>query len=265
MESLFLKKTYSGVDKKVFSIALLLSVVLNFLILYSFQFYLSKKKDIQIKQPKVVYTPLVEKPPKVRKERKEKKIEKKIEKKVKQKKKEAVKTVKKKEAPKSTGKKVEKEPVIPAVTPPLPEKVELPEEKITLPEEEIPEGSFVDKPSEKIVIKEFKAVSPGKFNPSFGTALSKLDTSAKGTGKDRKVIYRPKPPVVKSNTLPPPVKVKLWINPDGTVSNVQLLETTGNPEIDKKIREYVLRWKFNKTNSSKKQWAITTIKFKIKD
>ena len=72
MESLFLKKTYSGVDKKVFSIALLLSVVLNFLILYSFQFYLSKKKDIQIKQPKVVYTPLVEKPPKVRREKKRK-------------------------------------------------------------------------------------------------------------------------------------------------------------------------------------------------
>ena len=140
---------------------------------------------------------------------------------------------------KSTGKAVKKEPEIPAFTPPLPEKAELPEDKkIKLPEEElIEESKFSEIPAEKIVIKKFKAVSPGKFNPSFGTELSKLDSSVKGTAKNRKVLYRPSPPTVRASALPPPIKVKLWINPDGTVANVQLLETTGNPKIDKKIRE----------------------------
>ncbi len=270
MENIYSEKS-SGFSKSVFIIALIVGLIFNLLVLTSFQYYISNfKQEIKPKEPKITYVP--EKPMPLPKPVKKKKEEKKeiIKEKKKSKKVEKPKEIKKEnkkkisKPKKATGEKVEKEPIIPAVTPPLPENVELDEEKITLPEEELPEGDFVDVPVEKVVIKEFKAVSPGKFNPSFGTEFSKLDSSVKGTAKDRKIVYRPAPPVVRASAPPPSVKVKLWINPDGTVAKVQLLETTGNPKIDKKIREYILSWKFNKIDSKEKQWAITTIKFKNK-
>ncbi len=268
MENIYSGKS-SNFSRSVFIIALVAGILINLLLLGLYQYYITNyTHDIKIKEPKITYvpqkpTPLPE-PVKKKKQEKEKKLEKKKKTLKEEKpldiKKESKKVVSKPK--KATGEKVEKEPVIPAVTPPIPEKVELDEEKISLPENELPEGNFIDVPAEKVVIKEFKAVSPGVFNPSFGTELSKLDTSVRGTAKDRKVVYRPAPPTVKAKVPPPAVKVKLWINPDGTVSKVQLLETTGNPKIDKKIREYILSWKFNKISSNEKQWAVTTIKFK---
>ncbi len=256
MENVYTPKASSGINKPVFFIAVAIGVIVNLLFLLMLQFYAYVDKN-EIKQPEITYIPEpVEKPVK-KKIEKEEKTTKKL------KKRKTAKHIKTKKGitkpKKSTGKFVEKEPEIPAFTPPLPEN-KLPEEKISLPEEELPEENFSDVPSEKIVIKEFKAVSPGKFNPSFGTELSKLDKGVKGTAKNRKLIFRPSPPTVRSTSLPPPIKVKLWINKDGTVGNVQLLETTGNPDIDKKVREYVLSWKFNR--AEEKQWAITTIRFK---
>ncbi len=269
MENIFLEKS-SGFSKSVFIIALIVGLILNLLLLFSFQYYISHTKP-EIKPKKVKVTYIEQKPvplpkPKVKKEKekpiKVKKAEKKIHKSTKILKKKRHSSVPK--SKKSTGEKVQKKPVIPAVTPPLPESVNLEEKDIPLPEEEIPEGNFVDTQTEKVIIKEFKAVSPGTFNPSFGTSFSKLDSSVEGTAKNRKVLYRPSPPVIKAKEPPPPVRIKIWINPDGTVYKAELLETTGNPSIDRKIKEYILRWKFNKISSDKKQWAITTIKFKTK-
>ena len=261
-----------GFNKSVFIIALVVGLVLNLLLLGSFQYYVSHSKpDLKIKEPKISYIPEKPKPlPEPKKEKKKIKKEKpklKTVKKKEQKKTEKIKKIKKPKVSKpkkSTGEKVARQPVIPAVTPPLPESVELKEKDIPLPETELPEGNFVDVPSEKVIIKEFKAVSPGKFNPSFGTEFSKLDANVKGTAKNRKILYRPKPPVIKASVPPPPIKVKLWINPDGTVAKAELLETTGNPEIDRKVKEYILRWKFSKISTNQQQWAVTTIKFKTK-
>ncbi len=269
MENIYSGKN-AGFNKSVFIIALGIALLINLFLLSTFEYYLSNTKDISpIKEPKIVYRPLEPQPlPEPVKKKEKRKRPKEIKKFVKKRKKQKTqkKNIEKNKGveKKATGSKTEKEPVIPAVTPPLPESVNLDDKTISLPQDEIPQGNFVDVPSEKVVIKEFKAVSPGKFSPSFGTKLSKLDTGAKGTAKDRKVVYRPPPPTVRAKVLPPPVKVKIWINPDGTVEKVQLLETTGNPEIDKKIREYMLSWKFSRINSNKKQWAITTIRFKNK-
>ena len=271
MENIYSEKSF-GFSKSVFIIALIIGFFINLLILASFQYYISNfKQEIKPKKIKITYIPEKPKPAQKNIKRKKKKqVKKTIKEKRKVKKNQKSQEIKQKnktnisKPKKATGEKVEKKPAIPAVTPPLPEKVELDEEKINLPEEELAEGDFVDVPSENVVIKEFKAVSPGKFNPSFGTEFSKLDTSVKGTAKSRKIIYKPSPPTVRASIPPPSIKVKLWINPDGTVSSVQLLETTGNPEIDKKVKEYILSWKFNKIDSKEKQWAITTIKFKNK-
>ena len=247
MEIYFQNQSY--LNKKVLIISLLIGVVVNLLFLGLLEFFTTDIQPVEKKELKIKYVKL--KPP----PKKKKTVKKKI-----QKKKTVHKKVSKPRA--STGKKVSKAPSVPALTPVLPEVENLSEKDVTLPEKEVDIGEFSDIPAETGKIKEFKAVTVGKFNPSFGTELSKFDRSAKGTALGRKLIYRPEPPVIKTAVPPPSVRVKLWIRRDGTVYKVQLLETTGNKKIDQKIKEYVQSWKFNEINRNEKQWAVTTIRFK---
>jgi len=247
MEIYFQNQSY--LNKKVLIISLLIGLVVNLVFLGLLELFTTNVQPVEKKEIKVRYVPLKPSP------KKKKTVKKKIQKK---------KTVHKKDSkPKaSSGKKISKAPSVPALTPVLPEVEKLSEKEITLPEKEVDIGEFSDIPAETGKIKEFRAVTIGKFNPSFGTELSKFDKSAKGTALGRKLIYRPDPPIIKTAVPPPSVKVKLWIRKDGTVYKVQLLETTGNKKIDQKIKEYVQSWKFNEINRDEKQWAVTTIRFK---
>ncbi len=111
-----------------------------------------------------------------------------------------------------------------------------------------------------------KTVSPTRKQIQFGKDFKEYDENIQGTAKTRKLIYMPPPPKIKTKVILPPksIKIKLWINPDGEVSNVILLERTGDPSLDKAIIEYVKTWRFNKIDSNEVQWAITTIRFKVK-
>jgi len=249
MEIYYQNKNY--INKKILIISLLFGLVVNLMFLAFLEFYTTSVPPVEKKEIKVRYIP-------VKKTVKKKKL---VRKKVQKKK--VVKSSQKK-AGISKGKKVSKSPVVPAVSPAIPEVETLPEKEVTLPEKEVDIGNFSDLPLETGEIKEFKASSLGEFNPSFGTDLKKVDKTAEGTAVGRKLIYRPQPPVIKAKIPPPPVKVKLWINRDGTVYKVELLETTGNKKIDRMIKDYVQSWKFNEIDKNQKQWAITTIRFKTK-
>ncbi|WP_297887534.1 energy transducer TonB [Sulfurihydrogenibium sp.] len=96
---------------------------------------------------------------------------------------------------------------------------------------------------------------------SFGVALSKIDASAEGNAFSRSVIYKPPPPKITTSETVPSVRVKIWINPDGNVSKVELLTTTGDPQINSMIISYMKRWKFNRINSNEVQWATLTVRF----
>ncbi len=249
MEMYFQNKSY--LNKKVLIISLLIGFVVNLLFLMFLELYTTSVSPVEKKELKVRYIPV----------KKTVKNENSVQKKVQKKK--VVKSNQKK-AKASSGEKVSKAPVIPALTPVLPEVETLSDKDLTLPEKEIDLGEFSDIPVETGEIKEFKASSFGEFNPSFGTVLSKVDKTAEGTAVGRKLIYRPEPPVIKAHIPPPPVKVKLWINKDGTVYKVQLLKTTGDKKIDRMIKDYVHSWKFNEIDKNQKQWATTTIRFRTK-
>ncbi|MDQ7055108.1 MAG: energy transducer TonB [Persephonella sp.] len=247
MDLYFPNNSYT--NKKVLIISLLFGFVVNLIFLAFLELYTTSVTPVEKKAIKVRYIPV------------QKKVKKKSLTHRKVQKRKVVKSIHKK-ARSSTGKKISKSPVIPALTPVLPEVEALPEKEITLPDKEVDLGEFSDIPVESGKIKEFRATSLGEFNPSFGTELSKVDRAAEGTAVGRKLIYRPSPPVVKASIPPPPVKLKLWINKDGTVYKVQLLETTGNKKIDRLIKDYVQSWKFNEIDKNQKQWAVTTIRFK---
>ncbi len=116
------------------------------------------------------------------------------------------------------------------------------------------------------LLEGIKTVSPTRKEIQFGKDFKEYDNSIQGTAKTRKLIYMPPPPNIKTKIILPPksVKVKIWITPDGRVSNIILLKRTGDPSLDKAIIEYVKAWRFNKINTDEVQWAITTIRFKVK-
>ncbi len=126
------------------------------------------------------------------------------------------------------------------------------------------EGIKEDNPSK--LLEGIKTVSPTRKQIQFGKDFKEYDENIQGTAKTRKLIYMPPPPNIKTKIILPPksIKVKLWITPDGRVSNIVLLKRTGDPSLDKAIIEYVKAWRFNKIDSDEVQWAITTIRFKVK-
>ncbi|NPA13058.1 MAG: TonB family protein [Aquificae bacterium] len=264
MESFPTEKSY--INKKILIISLLLSVVVNFVFLFAFALMVSLPKDLQTQKPKetkIKYI-TVKQPKKKKTIKKRKKIQKVKKKRKPSKRKVVSKGSKQATAKKNTGKSSGKRASLPSATPVLPE-LEIPSEKeIALPEREVDLGDMVDIPEDTGQIKDFKATSPGEFSISFGSELSKIDKTATGTATGRKLVYKPPPPTVKTSVPPPPVKVKLWIRKDGTVSRVQLLGTTGNQQIDQRIREYVLSWKFNEIPQDEEQWATTTVKFETR-
>lgn len=244
---LYIQTNKSYLNKKILSISLLIGLFVNLIFLFFFEFYISRTPRLKVEEVKVKYVKIPEPVKKKEIKKKEKNIS----------------NIKKKKATKPQGEKISKTPLVPIAIPVLPEVETLPDKEVELPEKEVDIGNFSDITGETGDIKEFKALTLGEFNPEFGTELSKFDKSAQGTAIGRKLIFKPKPPVIKAKVPPPPIKVKLWINKDGTVSKVMLLGTTGNKKIDQLIKKYVQSWKFNEIDKDVQQWAITTIRFKI--
>ena len=124
----------------------------------------------------------------------------------------------------------------------------------------------INKKSTSNILGDIKTITPLKKGISFGQPISKYDVKAKGTGASRKIEFMPKPPEIKVKIPIPPktVKVKIWIDKDGTVSKVQLLKKTGNSTLDNAIIRYVKSWKFNKIDKDEIQWTEFSVKFKTK-
>ncbi len=259
---LMISKPQQYLNKRILIISSLVGFIVNLILLGGFQFYLSHIEPAKInKETKIRYVKLKE--PVKRKKVRKKVLKKQYTKRSEEGKKEIEKLKKKVVAPKaSSGKNISSKTVVPALTPVLPESVNLEEKEVALPDPEIDLGEFSAIPAETGDIKEFTAITKGEFNPSFGTELTKFDSSARGTAAGRKLVYKPDPPKIKTSVPPPPVKVKLWVRKDGTVYRVELLGTTGDKRIDQIIKNYVQSWKFNEINENEIQWAVTTIRFK---
>ncbi len=253
---------WSGFNKKIFFLALIFSLIINFLVVYFYGYTIENIKPLEIatsKQPKVKFIEV--------KEENKKKLKKKIKKPKSLKKTKTNKIKEEVKKAKPAGHSIEKKPVVPLATPILPETAQLNEKEIAVPEETPSVGNLsLDKINigEEI---EYKPVLKGEFNPSFGTKLSKFDETAFGPASGRLIVYKPPPPTIKTKLPPPPkVKVKLWINPDGTVDSVKIVypKALGDIKLKQIIENYVLSWKFNPISSKERQWAVTTIRFQSK-
>lgn len=148
----------------------------------------------------------------------------------------------------------------------------------TTPAEKIqdkPQESPIKKETLKIEDENLKLLSQIGKNPegsgmqksnqeeslSFGQKLSNIDKSAEGTALSRSLLYKPPPPKLTSSISQPSVKVKIWISPSGNVEKVELINITGDTEIDIAVIKYLKKWKFNPININQTQWAIVTVRF----
>ncbi|OGL45869.1 MAG: hypothetical protein A2161_16430 [Candidatus Schekmanbacteria bacterium RBG_13_48_7] len=87
----------------------------------------------------------------------------------------------------------------------------------------------------------------------------------KGPVANRKVIYKPKPPVA-NVSVEATITLKFWVFPDGTVGKVIPL-VKGDAALEQISISYLKRWRFTPKSSSESQeqeWGTIPIKFTTK-
>ncbi|MGC8852360.1 MAG: energy transducer TonB family protein [Hydrogenobacter sp.] len=81
-------------------------------------------------------------------------------------------------------------------------------------------------------------------------------------GSGRGILYAPPLPKLVSEELPSTLKVRVWVEPSGEVSRIEVLQRSGVPEIDQKMVEFVKRIKFEPIKENILQTGVLIFKFK---
>ncbi len=77
----------------------------------------------------------------------------------------------------------------------------------------------------------------------------------------RAVVHTPPIPKIVADEPPSPIRVRIWVEPSGVVSRVEILQRSGVPSVDRKILDFVKGVKFEPVEGQV-QTGILTFKFK---
>jgi protein TonB len=98
-------------------------------------------------------------------------------------------------------------------------------------------------------VKNQKAeITQGK--PNVSESFGELSGVVSGSGVDlaksatRKILYIPPFPKLRATELPSTFQAKLWVEPSGRVSKVEVLKRSGVPEIDSALVQFLRSIKF---------------------
>ncbi len=83
-----------------------------------------------------------------------------------------------------------------------------------------------------------------------------------GGGSGRGILYVPALPKFAVEELPSTLRVRVWVEPSGIVSRVEILQRSGVPQIDEKLVEFVRRIKFEPIKENVVQTGILIFRFK---
>jgi protein TonB len=116
-------------------------------------------------------------------------------------------------------------------------------------------------------VKNQKAeITQGKPNvsESFGELSGVVSGSGVGFTKSatRKLLYVPPFPKLRATELPSTFQAKLWVEPSGSVSKVEVLKRSGVPEIDSALVQLLKGVKFEPIEGNIIQTGIITFRFK---
>jgi protein TonB len=116
-------------------------------------------------------------------------------------------------------------------------------------------------------VKNQKAeITQGKpaVSESFGELSGVVSGSGVGFTKSatRKLLYVPPFPKLRATELPSTFQAKLWVEPSGSVSKVEVLKRSGVPEIDSALVQLLMGIKFEPIEGNIIQTGIITFRFK---
>jgi protein TonB len=119
---------------------------------------------------------------------------------------------------------------------------------------------------EKKVKSQKAEITQGK--PNVSESFGELSGVVSGSGVDltksatRKILYIPPFPKFRATELPSTFQAKLWVEPSGRVSKVEVLKRSGVPEIDSALVQLLRGIKFEPIEGNIIQTGIITFRFK---
>ena len=136
---------------------------------------------------------------------------------------------------------------------------------VPIASEETTETSILSEIERKIKSQKAEATQ-GK--PNVSESFGELSGVVSGSGVDlakgatRKILYVPPFPQLRATELPSTFQAKLWVEPSGRVSKVEVLKRSGVPEIDSALVEFLRSIKFEPIEGNIIQTGIITFRFK---
>lgn len=104
--------------------------------------------------------------------------------------------------------------------------------------------------------------------PTYSESFSEISGVVSGSGVDlakgatRKILYIPPFPQLRATELPSTFQAKLWVEPSGRVSKVEVLKRSGVPEIDSALVQFLRSIRFEPIEVNIIQTGIITFRFK---
>ena len=82
------------------------------------------------------------------------------------------------------------------------------------------------------------------------------------SGGGRAAVYIPPFPKISSDEPLSRLRVRIWIDPSGVVSRVQIIQKSGSPQVDQKMVEFVRGIRFEAIRENVVQTGVITFRFK---
>ncbi len=82
------------------------------------------------------------------------------------------------------------------------------------------------------------------------------------SGGGRATVYIPPFPKISSDEPLSPLRVRIWIDPSGVVSRVQIIQKSGSSQVDQKMVEFVRGIRFEAIRENVVQTGVITFRFK---
>ncbi len=134
---------------------------------------------------------------------------------------------------------------------------------------QVPAGKPQEEPSllehieQKIRGREREVEKEGTRSADIGNITAIVSPGGVGlSGGGRATVYTPPFPKISSDEPLSPLRVRVWIDPSGVVSRVQIIQKSGSPQVDQKMLEFARGIRFEPIRENLVQTGIITFRFK---
>ncbi len=129
------------------------------------------------------------------------------------------------------------------------------------PKEEEP--SLLQEIEQRVRGREREIEKEGVRSADIGNITAVVSPGGVGfSGGGRATVYIPPFPRISSDEPLSPLRVRVWIEPSGAVSRVQIIQKSGSPQVDQKMVEFVRGIRFEAIRENVVQTGVITFRFK---